>query len=373
VQAWQDALDEAWDILVQHMPWYGEPIRLGLGCVVPLCGDGRARGMAATSGDAFGAVAMTPPADATSFAVGMVHEFQHGKLGAVLDLMPLLEPGDGGLHYSPWRDDPRPLGGLLHGAYAYLGVTDFWRVMREQVATRHALLAQFELARWRDAVRRTTATLSASGRLTAAGRTFVGGMGAAVQPWCDVAVDPAVALLARSAATDHNLTWRLRNLRPAPSAVRQLASQWLAGAPRATPTLVVAAPSGRPRTLEANPRLDLVRLMLTDRTSLGRPLDSLRADIPAVSAADLAYGRGDLPGAVNLYSKSLAEPVAEWAGLALAVRRLDRRSARALAYTPELVRAVHLGILAEAPRAQPDPLALADWLAPVTVAWHRPD
>jgi hypothetical protein len=34
---------------------------------------------------------------------------------------------------------------------------------------------------------------------------------------------------------------------------------------------------------------------------------------------------------------------------------------------------VHLGILAEAPRAQPDPLALADWLAPVTVAWHRPD
>jgi hypothetical protein len=180
-------------------------------------------------------------------------------------------------------------------------------------------------------------------------------------------------LLARSAATDHNLTWRLRNLRPAPSAVRQLASQWLAGAPRATPTLVVTAPSGRPRTLEANPRLDLVRLMLTDRTSLGRPLDSLRADIPAVSAADLAYGRGDLPGAVNLYSKSLAEPVAEWAGLALAVRRLDRRSARALAYTPELVRAVHLGILAEAPRAQPDPLALADWLAPVTVAWHRPD
>ena len=57
----------------------------------------------------------------------LVHECQHAKLNAVLDLIPLSRP-DQARYYAPWREDPRPLGGLLHGAYAYLGVSDFWRV-----------------------------------------------------------------------------------------------------------------------------------------------------------------------------------------------------------------------------------------------------
>jgi hypothetical protein len=40
-------------------------------------------------------------------------------------------PDDGHRYYVPWRDDPRPISGLLQGAYAYLGVTGFWRTRRQ--------------------------------------------------------------------------------------------------------------------------------------------------------------------------------------------------------------------------------------------------
>jgi hypothetical protein len=32
--------------------------------------------------------------------------------------------------YAPWRSGPRPLNGLLQGAYAFLGVSGFWRQQR---------------------------------------------------------------------------------------------------------------------------------------------------------------------------------------------------------------------------------------------------
>jgi hypothetical protein len=61
-----------------------------------------------------------------AFAVGLLHETQHSLLNATTYLFDLIEtphtPG-----YSPWRDDPRPTSGILHGAYAYLAVTRFWR------------------------------------------------------------------------------------------------------------------------------------------------------------------------------------------------------------------------------------------------------
>src|SRR5581483_603165 len=60
-------------------------------------------------------------------AVTLAHELQHLKLGALLDIVTLALPDDGRRYYAPWRDDPRPLGGLLQGAYAYFGVSGFWR------------------------------------------------------------------------------------------------------------------------------------------------------------------------------------------------------------------------------------------------------
>lgn len=48
----------------------------------------------------------------------LVHEFQHIMLGGVLHVAPVHCAVQRQRSYAPWRDDPRPLGGLLQGVYA---------------------------------------------------------------------------------------------------------------------------------------------------------------------------------------------------------------------------------------------------------------
>jgi len=64
-------------------------------------------------------------------ADALIHELLHNRLFFVLDNGEIIEgEGDdiseGGEFYSPWRDDLRPLGGLLHAVYVYIGVSKFW-------------------------------------------------------------------------------------------------------------------------------------------------------------------------------------------------------------------------------------------------------
>ena len=153
VDEWQLLLTDAWTILCTHHRRYAEAISAGLTAIVPLVNDGVARGMSATSRDAFGSTSMTRPFDAAGMAVSLVHEFQHAKLSALLDIVGLYDLADDRLYYAPWRDDPRPLGGLLQGAYAFLGVADFWRVHRFVSAGSNDF-AHFEFARWRERLAR---------------------------------------------------------------------------------------------------------------------------------------------------------------------------------------------------------------------------
>ncbi|MGE0192170.1 MAG: HEXXH motif-containing putative peptide modification protein [Planctomycetota bacterium] len=55
-----------------------------------------------------------------------IHEMHHNRLFALENVEPLLDPGDPWLGYSPWRDDPRPLRGLLHAVYVFLPVARYW-------------------------------------------------------------------------------------------------------------------------------------------------------------------------------------------------------------------------------------------------------
>ena len=73
-----------------------------------------------TSPEVFGAVALAVPPDRVTGAVTLAHEIQHVKLGAPLDVVTLTLPDDGTRYHAPWRDDPRPLGTLLQGAYGRL-------------------------------------------------------------------------------------------------------------------------------------------------------------------------------------------------------------------------------------------------------------
>ncbi|MEU8019721.1 FxsB family cyclophane-forming radical SAM/SPASM peptide maturase [Micromonospora parva] len=163
-------LTDAWRVVRRDVPAHAAALDGGLRAVVPLAPDPARPLRSATARHAFGAVAVTPHPDPETLAVLLVHEWQHAKLGAVLDLYDLVEPDQGTRIRVPWRPDPRPPEGVLQGVYAHLAVTQVWRSRADTDdpdASAHA--AHFQ-AWTRDGVE----ALLASRSLTAAGERFVG-------------------------------------------------------------------------------------------------------------------------------------------------------------------------------------------------------
>jgi uncharacterized protein len=165
-----------------------------------------------SSPQVFGTVAMSRQPDRYSCAETLVHETQHLKLCAVLDLVSLTRPDDGQRYYAPWRPDPRPAIGLLQGAYAYLGVSGFWREQRHaapepEVRQRgHA-----EFARWRDGAATVARTLLDSGQLTGAGVTFVETMAQVLDEWRRERIPGDAVSVARDKSDRHLAQWHADN------------------------------------------------------------------------------------------------------------------------------------------------------------------
>ncbi|MEO3749290.1 HEXXH motif-containing putative peptide modification protein [Streptomyces sp. B6B3] len=100
-----------------------------LDCIVPMAepADTEVGHSSGTSPGAFGAVLASPPPSPALLAAGLTHELQHAKLAALSELTPLHTAGAERRHWAPWRPDPRPFDGLLHGAYAHLALAAFWQ------------------------------------------------------------------------------------------------------------------------------------------------------------------------------------------------------------------------------------------------------
>ncbi|GAA3875187.1 aKG-HExxH-type peptide beta-hydroxylase [Streptomyces sedi] len=149
-----------------------------LTCIVPLLRPGGHGGhTSSTSAGAFGAVlASTPPSPAL-LAAGLTHELQHAKLSAVGALNPLHHQDDTPRHWAPWRPDPRPFDGLLHGAYAHLALAGFWQSLALGLDDPGARdLAWAAHCRCHTQVGAVLPTLRAARRLTDDGRTFLAAM-----------------------------------------------------------------------------------------------------------------------------------------------------------------------------------------------------
>jgi HEXXH motif-containing protein len=210
-QHWQSAVQQGWELLATHHETVAEEVATAIRVFTPRLPSAHGQ-VSATSRNAFGTIALSVPPDACSLAETLAHETQHAKLSALLDIAPLLSSDDGSRYYAPWRDDPRPLSGLLQGAYAFLGVTGFWR--RQLAAVQDgtaALRAHTEFARWRDGVSLVTETLSASGQLTELGDVFVAGMMRTLQSWAGDSVPVNAAKLARRLAEEHRARWNRSN------------------------------------------------------------------------------------------------------------------------------------------------------------------
>jgi len=208
VARWRSVWLAGWDLLTQYHPVVADELAAMITVLTPLRPPA-GRHLSATSRHAFGAIMLSPPADACSLALTMTHEVQHAKLSALLDVVPMtLKDDDGRRFYAPWRDDPRPASGLLQGAYAFLGVAGFW-LRQSKVADPEAALAEF--ARWTSAVRRVVDTLRSSGQLTEPGAEFVSGMDDTLRRWEAEPVSAAALAQARQTSDEHEDMWRQRH------------------------------------------------------------------------------------------------------------------------------------------------------------------
>jgi uncharacterized protein len=186
--AWQEQFTTAWSLIEEVYPAYAPGLIEGLRSLMPLANGVPGREISATASEAYGAVAAARPPTGDDLALLMIHEFQHVKLGAIMDMFDLYDQADRRLFDAPWREDPRPVRAMLQGTYAHLSVTDYWRGYRHRATGPLALGAAECFDRWRTLTAGAIDTLAASGALTPLGTRFVEGMRATIEPWLDEAV-----------------------------------------------------------------------------------------------------------------------------------------------------------------------------------------
>jgi uncharacterized protein len=170
---WDQSFRDAWRTIQTDHAAYAPALAAGLSMLMPLQPGPEGRDISAAARQAFGAVGVARPADPVTLALLLIHEFQHVKLGAILDLYDLFDAGDTRLYHAPWRDDPRPFEGLFQGTYAHLAVSEFWRVRAQAETGTAAAEASQRYERWHAHTRDAIETLAGSGSLTPLGVRFV--------------------------------------------------------------------------------------------------------------------------------------------------------------------------------------------------------
>jgi uncharacterized protein len=180
---WQQQFEAAWGEITRDHPDYAPAIAAGLTVLMPMAPGPEGRDVSSTARDGFGAVGIALPADATTLALLIMHEFQHVKLGAILDLYDLFDRSDARLYNAPWRDDPRPLEGLFQGTYAHLAVYDYWRVRQQTTTGTEAQRAGEQFKLWHTHTTAAIETLDKSGSMTDLGTEFVAAMGQSAARW----------------------------------------------------------------------------------------------------------------------------------------------------------------------------------------------
>jgi HEXXH motif-containing protein len=359
---WCKLLHEAWDVLTLNHPAHARELATGLRMLGPIEPDVDTVG--ASSPAAFGGIRLSANGSATEFAEALVHEMQHSKLNALLSMVNLTDGYHARQFLAPWRDDPRPLVGVVHGIYAFTCGVEFW--MRQDATTSEfdeVRRITFNIAFRRSQVRRALDTLKASGHLTLPGHALVDTVSTRLAVCERMPVSTELTHTVTMMIDDHQALWRLRHTRPDTAAVHTMAEAWLDGA--AAPAWsgnhqVIVVDEQR---LPAN-RRSLLRTKAIDPdlfASLVRRPMSLPGTTPR---ADAALCTNDYQGAAKAYSDRVRiEPddSQAWTGLGLALRAQGQNAAMFLEH-PELTVAVHRRVRMLGGRA-PDPTALSAWLA----------
>lgn len=112
-------------------------------------------------------------------AEAICHELSHMRMNLVLETGPILRD-DTAVHASPWRADPRPLIGLVHGVHAFLNVRKFYERLG-RLDTEHAAAATRIVATQTVKIRTAWAILEEHARWTGQGEAVAADLQAAVE------------------------------------------------------------------------------------------------------------------------------------------------------------------------------------------------
>jgi HEXXH motif-containing protein len=355
--SWRHRIQAAWDLLVRHHQWAAAPIAECVPVIVPLAP--RSDHNSATSPAAFGAIAASLPPSSVTLAETLVHEFQHIKLGGLIDMLPLSEPtAERG--YAPWREDPRPMSGILQGLYAFSGVVRFWDAQRRvETEPDEILRASVLYERWRLAVDLAAGSLRDKRILTPAGDRFVAALR---ERACSHERGPTpeeAAAIAREVALDHWLTWQLRHTALDGAGVKRLAAAYQRGEAARDQELPETCIQDDVRKFDSVTRSRLLNMRYGDPQQY-RQLAA--TNVSGLGGADAIFVRGDADTAVAAYREALAaEPdPAAWIGLALAMRRSPETALRPVfARHLPLLFEMHAYLSSEGVHVKP--LDLAGW------------
>jgi HEXXH motif-containing protein len=211
---WARLITDAWRILVNVQPHHAASMSRLITTLVTdyPTGDTHPSG---TSPLAFGAIRLTCLPDAYYFADTLIHEFHHTKLNGLMDEAELIDRTDTQLYYAPWRPDPRPLRGFIHGIYAFSALASYWAAVidqvRDQEVQRRAML---NVAYTRCQVAMALSQLDSTKSLTSAGKAFVAGIGDTLRVVDQVAVDPGSRRHAQQRVDVNAQEWKQNHRRP---------------------------------------------------------------------------------------------------------------------------------------------------------------
>jgi HEXXH motif-containing protein len=355
---WQRRLEEAWQILVNCDRTAAAALADVVTTLVPLEEPKTGDLISATSGWAWGAIAMSLPADASIVAETLDHEFYHLILAAVEDLTPLVYEDDGALYYAPWRNDPRPASVLIQGIYAHFGVAGFWRQQRRHELAANRFRSELRFTRAHRAALDTARALADTDVLTMTGRVLAAGMLNRLEAWLCEKVPDTAAAAAAEIGLEHRLRWRLAHCHPDATAIDALAQAWLA---RGRPELAWSEPSVTVIPYQHRLSSDLpalLELRYQDPLKFDRAINSK----DSARRYDIALVNGDYQTARDGYVELVRSrgDRAAWVGLLLSRYRIAGAPEPAGAQ-PEIIAGVHDRIR-ELTGLPPDAESLIAWL-----------
>jgi HEXXH motif-containing protein len=217
VAGWRTHVEQAWRVLARRHAHRLDTMAEAVRCLVPVEKAGRLGGVSASSADAPGAIALTEPSSPARLAATLVHESQHYRLATLHDLRPVFTESSRRLHYSPWRNDPRPLSGVVHGLVAFTGVADFWSRERDSPST------ELEYARYVRQLRVAHRLAAGDPDLTPFGATLVDALGVAIDALPVETGPHHVRRIADDLVAEHRARWRLANVTHDETTVRAAA------------------------------------------------------------------------------------------------------------------------------------------------------